>query len=390
MPRKPLLYIGLMSGTSADGIDAALVEVVGKPAPFGVRLLCHLHVPFTRTMQDRIHHISRNGRVDEICELNFELGRRFAAAANRLLEETGLPAEAIRAIGSHGQTIHHLPRGKRGSTLQIGEAAVIAEETGIAVVSDFRVADMAAGGQGAPLVPFADWILFRHPKEHRIIQNLGGIANLTCLPAGGGLDAVTAFDTGPANMVIDGLVQGFTEGRRRFDRNGAFGRSGKISSALLHRLQKRPFFRRPPPKTTGREMFGESFVDDFVSQGTALGLSPADMVATATALTAWSIAEAYRRFVLPGLAAVSPVRIILGGGGARNRFLHGLLAEELAGHGVIETHERHGVASEAKEAMAFAALAHAHLVGVPGNLPAVTGASRPVALGKLTPARHRR
>ena len=239
---RPLLYIGLMSGTSADGIDAALIQVTPSPAPFGVQLVEHAHTPFGRALQETIHRISRDGRVDEICELSFELGRRFGAAANQLLEKAKMSSSAVRAIGSHGQTIQHLPRGRRGSTLQIGEAAVIAERTGIPVVSDFRVADMAAGGQGAPLVPFADWILFHHSQEHRIIQNCGGIANLTFLPAGGGLAAVKAFDTGPANMVIDGLVRRFTSNRSAFDRNGRIGRTGTISVELLSQLKQHSFF----------------------------------------------------------------------------------------------------------------------------------------------------
>lgn len=387
MAKRPLLYVGLMSGTSADGIDAALIEVTQTPKPFGVRLVNHVHTPFSRALQGTIHRISREGRVDEICELNFELGRRFGAVANRLLKVAMIPSSAVRAIGSHGQTIHHLPKGRRGSTLQIGEAAVIAEMTGIRVVSNFRVADMAAGGQGAPLVPFADWILFRHPKEHRIIQNLGGIANLTFLPAGGGLESVTAFDTGPANMVIDGLVRRFTSNRSAFDRNGRIGRTGTISVELLFQLKRHPFFRKAPPKTTGREMFGDEFTERLIAMGTSLGLAPSDMVATATALSAWSIAEAYRRFVFPSVASNSVFRVVLGGGGAKNSFLRELLAMELGGLAQVGTHEAHGINSNAKEAMAFAALAHAHLNLIPGNLPQVTGARHSMVLGKLTASR---
>lgn len=389
MPKQPQLYIGLMSGTSADGIDAVLIEVTPKPKPFGIRLLHHDHQPFSRTLQERIHRISREGRVDEICELNFELGRRFGDAANRLLKVTKVPASSIRAIGSHGQTIHHLPNGRFGSTLQIGEAAVIAEKTGIPIVSDFRVADMAAEGQGAPLVPFVDWILFRHPEEHRIIQNLGGIANLTFLPAGSDLGAVTAFDTGPANMVVDGLVRHFTGGRKTFDRDGAMARSGIQSGKLLSHLTRHPYFRLQPPKTTGREVFGDLFVQNIIVRADELGLKPEDIISTATALTAWSLADAYRRFIFPRIEAERTVRVILGGGGAKNSFLRNLIAKELIGRCSVETHEDHGIPSEAKEAIAFAALAHARLDGIHGNLPAVTGAKRPVVLGKLsTPGRH--
>lgn len=385
MAKKPLLYVGLMSGTSADGIDAALIEVVPKPAPFAIRLLTHVHVPFSRKVQDQIHRISRDGRVDEICELNFYFGRRFASAVKRLLEMAKVSASSIRAIGSHGQTIHHLPNGRFGSTLQIGESAVISEETGIPVVSDFRVGDMAAGGQGAPLVPFTDWILFRHPTENRIIQNLGGIANLTFLPAGGELDSVRAFDTGPANMVIDGLVRRFSSGRMTFDRDGRMGRSGKVSQELLSKLKMNRFFRRTPPKTTGREEFGDSFVDKVAAMGEARGLSETDIIATATALTAWSIADAYRRFVFP-LPVVSgrQFQVILGGGGARNPLLRELLLRELDGRAVVAAHEDHGIESSAKEAMAFAVLAHACFMGMPGSLSAVTGVRRPVVLGKIT------
>ena len=279
-------------------------------------------------LRRHILRVCLHGTVAEICELNFALGERLRARPSRPSAGRNSSRGDIAAIGSHGQTIHHLPNARTPSTLQIGEPAIIAERTGITTVADFRVRDLAAGGQGAPLVPYADWALFTDNTRPRIVQNIGGIANLTFLPPRAELDDVIAFDTGPGNMVIDALVTALTHGRQTFDRDGRLAARGRVSERLLAELMAHPFLRRRPPKTTGREEFGEMFVDRMLASARRLRLRAEDMVATATALTAASIADAYRRFVFPQLEAaeLGKLQIILGGGGAKNPTLRGMLA----------------------------------------------------------------
>jgi anhydro-N-acetylmuramic acid kinase len=382
----PHLVVGLMSGTSADGIDAVVAEIAGSGRQLRARVLSHTHHPFLPVLRQQILHACQHGRVSEICELNFALGEQFARAALAVIRRSKLMPRDITAIGSHGQTIHHLPNARTPSTLQIGEPAVIAERTGVTTVADFRVRDMAAGGQGAPLVPYADWVLFTDRSRPRIVQNIGGIGNLTFLPPCAELDAVIAFDTGPGNMVIDALVTARTHGRQTFDRNGSLAARGTVSEELLAELMAHPFLRRRPPKTTGREEFGEMFVSQMLASARRLHLRTEDMVATATALTAASIADAYRRFVFPKLKAaeLGRLQIILGGGGARNPTLRRMLARQI-GVGELLTHEDFGIANAAKEALAFAILAHETLLGEPGNVPNATGAWRALVLGKIVP-----
>jgi len=323
--------------------------------------------------------------VDRVCHMNFVLGELFAEAVNRLAGEAAVGLERVDLIGSHGQTIHHLPAWRRWrggrvrSTLQIGEPSVIAERTGITTVADFRPRDLAAGGQGAPLVPYADHVLFADSRASRVICNIGGIANVTYLPAGGGIEDVLAFDTGPGNMVIDAVVRHATGGRKEFDRDGRCGRSGRVHEGLLAELLKHPYFRRHPPKTTGREQFGTAFASGMIERGRALGLADADLAATATALTARSIGRAYRR--LPGTVD----EVILCGGGARNPALVELLREALAPTAVRIMDEL-GVDADAKEAVSFAILAAATVRGQAGNVPSATGAARPVVLGTIPPS----
>jgi anhydro-N-acetylmuramic acid kinase len=326
------------------------------------------------------------GAVAEICELNFVLGEQFARAALAVVNKARLKPSQIIAIGSHGQTVHHLPNTKTPSTLQIGEPSVIAERTGITTVADFRVRDVAAGGQGAPLVPYADWALFADPKRPRIVQNIGGIGNLTFLPPGAQLDDVIAFDTGPGNMVMDAVVTTLSRGKLTFDRDGHWAAQGNVSAKLLAACLKHPFLRRRPPKTTGREEFGGPFVSWFMMRARRLRLPEADIVATATAFTAESISGAYRRFVLPKInrADLSRLQIILGGGGARNLTLVRML-ETRIGVGELRVHEDFGIPSSAKEPLAFAILAYTTLSGQPGNVPSATGARRAVVLGKIVP-----
>ena len=373
-----------MSGTSADGIDAIVATISKGRHGLRIRLKVHTHQSFAPSLRDRVLKAAFHGTVAEICELNFILGEQFARAALAAIRKANLKPGDITAIGSHGQTVHHLPNARTPSTLQIGEPCVIAERTGITTVADFRTRDMAAGGQGAPLVPFADWALFVHKTRPRIVQNLGGIGNLTFLPACAKLDDVIAFDTGPANMVVDALVSKLTRRRIAFDRDGKIAARGRVSAKLLTECMNHPFIKRPPPKTTGREEFGEPFVNWLLSRGRKLGLPDADMVATATDFTAATIADAYRRFILPKLTAteVERIEIILGGGGVKNPTLVRMIAKQ-TNVGTLSTHEDFGIASSAKEPLAFAILAHETLAGRPGNVPSATGAKRAVILGKV-------
>ena len=375
-----------MSGTSADGIDAVVAKITGSGRSLSAKLVVHRHEGFAPAFRRRVLEACLHGSVSEICKLNFVLGERFAHAALTVIRKAGLKQRDIAAIGSHGQTVHHLPNAMPPSTLQIGEPCVIAERTGITTVADFRVRDMAAGGQGAPLVPYADWALFTHPTRPRIIQNLGGIGNLTFLPPRASLDNVIAFDTGPANMVIDSVVNILSRGKINYDRNGRWAARGRVSEKLLTQCLAHPYLRRKPPKTTGREEFGEIFLRAFLKTGRKLRLSESDLVATATAFTAESVAEAYRRFVLPKIesAALPKLQIILGGGGAKNQTLARMLFERIR---VVElcVHEDFGLDSSAKEPLAFAILAHETLLGRPTNVPSVTGARQAVILGKIVP-----
>ncbi len=381
-----MIVVGLMSGTSADGIDAAVTEITGAPPQIAVRLLAFHTTPWPPELRDRILAACQPGQlgVDELARLHFQLGERFAGAALEAISAAGLTPEQVDLIGSHGQTVWHDvdPQGRVTATLQLGETAVIAERTGITTIGDFRARDVAAGGQGAPLVAYVDWLLLRHPTQARAVQNIGGIANVTYLPPGDDPAGVIAFDTGPGNMLIDAAASRATGGAWSFDRDGALARRGRVDEALLAQWLGHPYFQQPPPKTTGRELFGRPFFEQAWSAAQAKGLEPADIVATLTALTAHSIAEAYRRF-LPGPVA----EVIVGGGGARNPTLMTMLKETLA-PAQVRTHEDLGINSDAKEAIAFAVLAYETWHGRPGNLPSVTGAAHPVVLGHIVPGRR--
>lgn len=378
--------VGLMSGTSADGIDAVVARISGSGRSLRAKVVAHHHQVFPTVFRAQVLHACLHGSVAEICELNFALGERFATAALAVIRKARLTPARIAAIGSHGQTVHHLPNAKHASTLQIGEPCVIAERTGLTTVADFRVRDMAAGGQGAPLVPYTDWALFTHDTRPRIIQNIGGIGNLTFLPPRAKLSDVRAFDTGPGNMVMDALVTKLSRGKLTFDRDGKWAARGRASEKLLARCLQHPYLKRTPPKTTGREEFGEVFLNDFLAAGRKLKLRDADLIATATAFTAESIAAAYRRFVFPCLKPVQlpQLQIILGGGGAKNPTLVEMLFK-FTDVGQLCAHEDFGMDSSAKEPLAFAIMAHETLLGRPSNVPAVTGARRAVVLGKIVP-----
>jgi anhydro-N-acetylmuramic acid kinase len=344
---------GIMSGTSLDGIDVAIVDITGKR----INTVAHSTTPYSDAVRQRI---LKAASPADISRLNFELGELYAKAVIKACKRAKIPVESLDLIGSHGQTIYH--EGSR-NTLQIGEAAVIAERLGVPVVSDFRTRDIAAGGQGAPLVPFVDVLLFSTPNKRRVALNIGGIANITILPCG------IAFDTGPGNMVIDQLVDRLTQGKQRFDRNGAIAAKGHINRPLLDALLADKYYKAKPPKTAGREQYGSSFVDRLI----ATGLPLEDLIATATALTAATIAR-----------AVPPKNeVIAAGGGTHNRQFMAQLAAFLPNSRVTTTAE-FGIDPDAKEAIAFAILAHRTWHHGTGNLPAATGARRPVILGKVT------
>jgi len=380
-----MYVIGLMSGTSADGVDAALVDIRGTGHDLKIKLKAFRTFPYPTVFRERLVQAMTGGTVEDVCHLNGALGEWFSRAALKVLTAAGVPPRRVALIGSHGQTLHHLPKPRREpvigsvrSTLQLGAPAVIAERTGITTVADFRSRDMAAGGEGAPLTPYLHFLLFRHPSRARAVINIGGISNLTYLPAAGSLQSVRAFDTGPGNMVVDGVVRYVTGGRQQFDRSGQLARAGKVDEGLLRRLFQHPFLRRRPPKSTGREEFGERFVDRFVLLGRLAGLSDADLVATATAFTARTIADAQK--FLPRRVE----EVFISGGGARNPTLMRRLQETWGGL-PVRTVEALGWDGRALEAVAFAVFAYQHVRGVPCNLPQVTGAKRAVVLGTIVP-----
>jgi anhydro-N-acetylmuramic acid kinase len=386
--RRARRIIGLMSGTSCDGVDAVLTEITGRGLSMRVKLIGHHHRAYPQTLRSRLLKAMAPAETStqEICALNVDVGEAFAAATRDLTRRLECSKATVELIGSHGQTICHLPPSgkKRGSTLQIGDAGVIATRTGVAVASDFRQADVALGGQGAPLVPWTDYVLFRDRRRARVVQNIGGIANLTYLAAGGELDDVSAFDTGPGNMVIDEIVRRVTGGRQALDRNGRRAARGQIDPALLGRWLRQPYFRRRPPKSCGREEFGARFVERTLRQ-TDLRKRPDDVIATATALTARSIGRAYGQFLPTRIGRPVIDQIVLCGGGARNTTLREMLADEIPEAEIVLI-DAFGIPDQAKEAVSFAMLAAACVDGVPANLPRVTGASRPAILGSITPA----
>jgi anhydro-N-acetylmuramic acid kinase len=377
-----------MSGTSADGIDVALARISGAPPNLNANLLNHTTVKFPQPVQKEILRVAEQQRITAgaLSQLNFRLGEIFADAAREACRRFRIRTKRIALIGSHGQTIFHqgqpVPYLGRptASTLQIGEPAIIAARTGITTIADFRPADMAAGGQGAPLVPYADYLLYRHAKLGRVSLNLGGIANITVLPAACKPSQVFAFDTGPANMLIDALVLHFTHGRRRFDKDGRIAISGRSIPALLNELMRDPYFRRRPPKSTGREYYGRVYVKKLLVLGRRHRAKPADLIRAATFLTALSIVDALNSFVLP---RVEIHQLIVSGGGARNPLILAQLEAALPEIDVLPS-SRLSVPEDAKEAFAFALLAYETFHRRPSNLPSATGAHTPAILGKIS------
>ena len=391
------LCIGLISGTSVDGIDVAVVRIAGNGRGTSPDLLAFETVPYPDPVRAELLRLydDQSNAVQRLCSLNVVVGECFAEATLAVCRRAGIDLAGVEIIGSHGQTVWHQPAADPSiplsapSTLQIGEAAVIAARTRAPVMADFRVADMAVGGQGAPLAPYFDWAVLGDARRSRCVQNIGGIGNLTWLPAGGGVDDVIAFDTGPGNILIDGLVSLLTGGREAFDRDGVLGAAGTVDAERLAALLRDPYLDQAPPKTTGREYYGmaqcrqmlagaglpEGALDD---PDSAVRQRSLDLIATATAYTARSIADSYRRW-LPRL----PDEVLVNGGGSRNPTLMRMLGDALEPIPVLPT-DAVGYDGDAKEAVAFALMAHDSLAGWPTNVPGATGASRAVPLGKLT------
>jgi anhydro-N-acetylmuramic acid kinase len=401
MKERAMIVAGVMSGTSADGINVALVRI-GSSADAGsrektvlgiggggIKLLGHAEYSYSPKVRAAVLAAMNapQASVADLARLNFLLGDLYADAVLAAQRQFRRKADLI---GCHGQTLYHQgePQAFLGrkvtATWQTGEAAVIAARVGVPVVSDFRPADMAAGGKGAPLVPYLDYLLFRDPKIGRVVQNIGGIANLTAIPAGSDANRVFAFDTGPGNMVIDAVTEALFG--KAFDRGGKIGASGRVLEPVLESILRHKFFRLPPPKTAGREEFGREFVNEFLRA--CRGCRKEDVVATATALTSRSIADAVRRFVMKQSASPTKTSLhemILSGGGVRNATLVGMLKESLAPLGVrLRFSDEFGLPSEAKEAVAFAVLAYQTWNRRASNVPSATGARRPAVLGKIS------
>lgn len=390
-----MIVAGVMSGTSADGVDVALCRITSPAKKNGaprIKLIGAAGFRYPKPLRNAVLAAmdAKDASVADLSRLNWRLGEVYADAVERAAQQFGVKTALV---GCHGQTIYHQGAASKylGSavrcTWQLGEASVIAEKLRVPVVSDFRPADLAAGGQGAPLVPILDYVVFRSEKVSRVLQNLGGIANMTAIPAGASINDLLAFDSGPSNMVIDACMERVYG--KSFDCNGAVAKRGTMIPAVVHRLLKEPYFSALPPKSCGREEYGTKFVDHFIALCRKAGAEDADIIATATALTAESILDAYRRFVWPHLGQKAPmartVEYIAAGGGTKNPTLMAMLRSGLEPLGVrIHTTEELGIPAQAKEGVAFALMAWLTWNGQPGNVPSATGAARPVILGKVT------
>ncbi len=387
-----MLVIGLISGTSADGVDAALVEIGERPGGrLGIGLRHWLTAPYPVELRQAVLAACREcgAGTAQLSRLHCVIGEEFARAARMVAGAAGVPLSSVDLIGSHGQTVWHDPlpaasgMWRRSSTLQLGQPQVIAERTAVTVVADFRPRDMAAGGQGAPLVPLVDFLTLGDPATGRIVLNLGGIANVTVLAAGCGAADVRGFDTGPANMVIDALAEIVSGGALTYDRDGLLAAAGRVDEGWLGELAEHPYFHVVPPKSTGREVFGPHYARECLAAGRARGLGDTDIIATLTAHTADTVVRAIRDHVRPHGAMAE---VVVSGGGALNPFLRSQLETRLEClRMIVRPSDDFGLPVEGKEAVAFAVLAYLTLHGRPGNVPGVTGAERPVVLGTIVP-----
>ena len=384
--KDKLLVIGLMSGTSADGMDAALTEITGFGPGSRVRMLGFVSLPYPDEVRSEILRLASGGAGGsrDLCLFSFLMGQLSLEACLAVCEKAGVDPSRVALVGSHGQTLWHIPapesylgRPVRG-TLQLGEASVIAEGLSCPVVSDFRVRDLAAGGQGAPLVPYAEYLIYRRDDQTVGLQNIGGIGNLTVLPRGGAMGDTFAFDTGPGNMVMDQIVERMTGGRRRYDENGAMAAGGACSGELLAWMMNDPYLMKKPPKSTGREVYGAAYVDALMRKGAEAGLRGEDILATAARFTAECVRVAVQTY-----CRVRPDILVVGGGGSRNPTLMALLRDALSPMPVL-TNEDLGYDSDAKEAVAFAVLANECVHGHVNSMPSVTGARHPVVMGKIS------
>ena len=380
------IVVGLMSGTSLDGIDAVMAQLSGSGRSLHVETLGFVCIPYPSGLRDLLFRNSmpETSNVKDLSQLNVRLAHSYAEAVHTLVDASPVTLDEVQAIGCHGQTVFHVPVAEdcaglpTRSTLQLGDPSTLANLLKTTVVGDFRLADMAVGGQGAPLASYFDYVYFTHDQEARALLNIGGIANMTVLPPDATEDRVVAFDTGPGNMVIDSLVQGFWE--VPYDDGGRRARQGRIQEPLLTALLDEPYYALPPPKSTGRELYDSRYVGSLLSQAASMGIdAPEDIVATATALTAETIAQAYDAFVRP---ACPLDRFIVSGGGTYNAYLLELLAARVPGVSIHQIDD-YGIASDAKEALFFAVMAHETLNRVPSNLASATGASQSTILGKI-------
>lgn len=384
----PMLVLGLMSGTSADGIDVALAKISGAPPRLKNKLLAHAAFQLPVAVRREILRVAEQASISagDLSQLNFRLGQVFAEAARNACRKFRVDIRKIALIGSHGQTVFHhgrpttYPGHSTASTLQIGEASIIAAHTGVTTVADFRPADMAAGGQGAPLVPFADYVLYRHETLGRVSLNLGGIANITVIPARAKPTQVLAFDTGPANMLIDALVRHFTKGRQQFDKNAGLATQGRGIPGLLNDLMRDPYLKLPPPKSTGREYYGSAYLHKILVLGRRHRAQPNDLIRAATMFTALSIVDALHRFVLPKHKIH---QLIVSGGGANNPLMLAQVAAALRPIEIVPSSQL-GVPEDAKEAYAFALLAYETWHQRTSNIPSATGARKAAILGKIS------
>lgn len=392
-PGSTTRVVGLMSGTSLDGVDAACCRVwrerpteekkVLVPTAYELTVEGFCTVPYPRAVRERLAELCAAGTVEETCRLHTALAAMFAAAARQAAEAADLTMTEVDLVASHGQTIRHLPEPEPvpscdeslRSTLQIGDADALAARVDTPVIADFRPADIAVGGQGAPLMPVFDVALLADDVEFRAVQNLGGIGNCTLLPPNPELSEVLAFDTGPGNMVIDGVMTLLTGGKATYDEDGELAASGTVDEEFVTAFLEEDFFQTEPPKTTGREVFGTGYAERFLSAGRSRGLSPASVVASATMLTARSVADAYERF-----APRMPDRVLVSGGGANNSTLLEMLRSELPCP--VDRVDNHGYGADSKEAALMALLGAFRVDGTPGNVPVATGADRRVVLGK--------
>ena len=382
-----MFAVGLMSGTSLDGIDAALVEINGQGKNTKVNLIEFMTLSLPSDVKEEIKAAcsEEKSSVDLICSLNFKLGYLFADATKKVCKKAGMDIEKLDFIASHGQTIYHLPKNKANlvsSTLQIGEPAVIAYETGIRVISNFRVMDMASGGEGAPLVPYSEYVIYGSNDENVALQNIGGIGNVTVIPKGGDIDRIFAFDTGPGNMIIDEVCLRLFN--LAYDADGKIAATGKVQADMLEDLMSHPYIYSIPPKTTGREDFGQQFVDKVLKKYSKRNSE--DILSTVTMFTAKSIAENYKKFILD---KIKLNKVVIGGGGAHNKTLLAYLREELPNITIV-TQDDIGFSSDAKEAVAFVILGNETLHSSFSNVPSATGAKEKVILGNITPSPIRR